>query len=365
MGSKIMIPEQAEILAAFSCDSSVTIRPLGQGNINTTFLVETHPEPFVLQKLSGDVFPDPPAVIKNFEIICQHLAGKTSSLRAGFVMAEPVYAKDNSICFVDSRSGYWRAQQYLPAPCILRIDSTEQARSVGRTLARFHSLFYDIPEGLMKDPLPGFHHLSSYLSEYDHTSGQRCERGDVATDFCRQVITQYREQAFGIERARAQKEVFLQTIHGDPKVDNFIFSATNEAVGLLDLDTVGLGIVYHDLGDCLRSVCSIMTESAEDSQMAGFNLSLCQATLEGYFSCEQPAEVCLEHHYIYEGLLAICFELGLRFFTDHLRGNVYFRVRHDGENLVRAKNQLALCEDIVRQEGAIRSCIASLWEKYN
>ena len=338
---------------------------MGQGNINTTFLVESTPEPFVLQKLSGDVFPDPAVVIKNFEIICQHLAGKASSLRAGFVMAEPVYAKDHNICFVDSRRGYWRAQRYLPASCVLRIDSTEQARSVGRTLARFHNLFYDIPEGLMEDPLPGFHHLSSYLHEYDQTSGQRCERGNVATAFCRQLIQKYREPAMGIERVRVQEDIFLQTIHGDPKVDNFIFSAANEAVGLLDLDTVGRGIVYHDLGDCLRSVCSVMTESAEDSQMAGFNLSLCQAALEGYFSCELADEICLEHHYIYDGLLAICFELGLRFFTDHLRGNVYFRVRRDGENLLRARNQLALCEDIVRQEGQIRSCITSLWKKYN
>lgn len=359
-----MIPEQADILAAFSCDSSVTIRPLGQGNINTTYLVETHPEPFVLQRLSGDVFPDPAAVIKNFEIICQHLAGKAPSLRAGFVMAEPVYAKDNNICFVDSSGGYWRAQRYLLASRVLRIDSTEQAWSVGRTLARFHSLFHDIPEGAMKDPLPRFHHLSRYLHEYDHSSDQRCGRGDDAADFCLQIIKRYREQAFSIERAREQKQVSLQTIHGDPKVDNFVFSVSGEAVGLLDLDTVGRGIVYHDLGDCLRSVCSIREESARDIQVAGFDLNLCQATLEGYFSCERTSEICLEHHYIYDGLLAICFELGLRFFTDHLRGNVYFRVQQEGENLLRAKNQLALCEDIVRQEAQIRKCIEHIWKNH-
>ena len=145
-----MIPEQERILAAFSCESTVVIRPLGCGNINATYLVETTPEPFVLQQISGAVFPDPVAVMDNFEVVCTHLRGLEPALRSGFMMSKPVYTKDGSLFFKDGSGGYWRAQRYVNTVTVSRLDSIMQARSVGRTLARFHSLFQKLHLGKIK-----------------------------------------------------------------------------------------------------------------------------------------------------------------------------------------------------------------------
>ena len=349
-----MISGPAEILAAFSCDSSVTIQPLGQGNINATYLISTSPKPIVLQRLSADVFPDPAAVIENFEVIYKHLQRVDQSVRAGFVMAEPVYTRDGGIFFKDKSGGYWRGQRYLETTPTSRLCSTPQARSVGRTLAEFHLLFEDLSLDKIQDPLPGFHHLSLYLKAYDRIKSVSRVKSNTNSLFCHQTIEKHREQASCIERARDKNRLSLQPIHGDPKIDNFIFNETGEAVGLLDLDTVGAGLVYHDLGDCLRSACSTSLESASENVQPGFNLGLCEAILEGYFSLGKTVSPRLQPSYIFDGLFAICFELGVRFFTDHLQGNIYFKVKQEGENLQKALNQFRLCLDILRQESEIK-----------
>jgi len=360
-----VIPEQERILAAFSCESTVVIRPLGCGNINATYLVETTPEPFVLQQISGAVFPDPVAVMDNFEVVCTHLRGLEPALRSGFMMSKPVYTKDGSLFFKDGSGGYWRAQRYVNTVTVSRLDSIMQARSVGRTLARFHSLFQKLHLGKIKDPLPGFHHLNIYLKDYDRVEGKLVLKTDETTLFCRNIIESCREQASTIEQARVNNTLSLQPIHGDPKVDNFIFSEAGEAVGLLDLDTVGAGLIYHDLGDCLRSACSTSQESAGSNVQPKFDLQLCRGILEGYFLPDTPGRNQIETDYIYDGLFAICFELGVRFYTDHLQGNVYFRVEKDGDNADRAVNQFRLCQDIADKEIEIRQLVESLCKTKN
>ena len=358
-----MIPELDTILSAFSCDLSVAVLPLGKGNINATYLVKTAPHPFVLQRLSEEVFPDPVAVMDNFEVICRHLRGLDQCRRAGFAMAEPVYTKDGSIFFQDKNGGYWRGQRYIETTPLSHLTSLAQARSVGRTLRRFHLLFHDLHLGAIKDPLPGFHHLHLYLQEYDRTVNTSQIKTGKNDFFCQHSIETYREQALSIERGRGKNELTLQPIHGDPKIDNFIFTATGDAVGLLDLDTVGAGVIYHDLGDCLRSACSTSQESAGEDVYPGFDLNLCEGILEGYFACEDSTPRQVRPDYIYDGIFAICFELGVRFYTDHMKGNVYFRVEKIGDNALRALGQFRLCQDIVRQESAIRQCIERVYSK--
>jgi Ser/Thr protein kinase RdoA (MazF antagonist) len=355
-----LIQEQERILAAFSCESTVAVTPLGCGNINATYLVKTTPEPFVLQQISGAVFPDPVAVMDNFEAICSYLRSLEPDLRSGFMMSKPVYTKNGCLFFTDSSGGYWRAQRYVNTASVSRLDSIVQARSVGKTLARFHSLFQKLHLGKIKDPLPGFHHLHIYLRNYDRVEPEVAIKTDENTLLCRDLIASYREQALTLEVARKNNSLSLQLIHGDPKVDNFIFNEAGDAVGLLDLDTVGAGVIYHDLGDCLRSACSTSQESAGNNVQPKFDLQLCRGILEGYFSHETLHFDQIQPDLIYDGLFAICFELGVRFYTDHSQGNVYFRVEKDGDNADRAVNQFRLCQDIAEKENEIRQLVESL-----
>lgn len=362
MRVKTVIPEKKEILAAFSCDSSVAVTPLGCGNINTTYLVDATPHPFVLQKISEAVFPDPVVVIDNFEAICNHLNGLDLDIRSGFRLSKPVYTRDRQLYIRDSSGAFWRGQEYVSTRAVSCLQSFQQARSLGRTLARFHLLFESFTPDNIKDPLPGFHHLKSYLQDYDQLEQTKDIHQDETSNFCKKNIEIFRTKASAIEQLRGLGKLNLQLIHGDPKVDNFIFSKEGEAVGLLDLDTVGLGIAYHDLGDCLRSACSTTPETGGTTVHPQFDLHLCRGIIEGYFSAVDEDSCTLDPDYIYEGLFAICFELGLRFYTDHLKGDVYFNVTKAGENAEKAANQFRLCQDIADRESDIKKLVGSVFE---
>lgn len=358
-----MVVNKAEILTAFGCTPDAALYPLGKGNINATYLVEQHDTSFVLQKISAEVFPDPQGIAENFKKVSDHIRANTTGSTADLVVASPVLTQDGKIHFNDSGGGVWRGQEFVKTVSTSRITSRNQAVSVGRILARFHHRLADLNIEEIVEPLPGFHNLSGYLQVYDSSNGPDSPEKKEIVEFCRDFIEDQRSRAMRLEEAVREGRVTPQPVHGDPKVDNFIFDRTLSAVGLLDLDTVGSGIIYHDLGDCLRSACNTVKESGEKGRAPRFNLELCKEILSGYFSSDGGRVGDDDLTLIYDGLVAICFELGLRFFTDHLHGNTYFRVRKQHENLLRAETQFLLCADVTRREAEIRDALFALYKK--
>lgn len=345
-----------DVLAAFCGDAaSRTVTSLGCGNINDTFLVRETVAAFVLQKINSDVFPDPPRVIENFQKITAHLQRKSDGGQERLQVASPVPTLDNHPWYRDDTGAFWRGQTYLPHVSCRGLTGPAQARRVGQMLARFHRLAADLDVRALRDPLPGFHNLPGYLHDYDQAVRTIKIPGGEESALCLATIECYRPQATTLEDARQAGILVLQPIHGDPKIDNFIFNEEGEVLGLLDLDTVAMGLVHHDLGDCLRSCCNRMGETGADVSSITFDLQLCRALLDGYFSGPNQVLNKTQREYIFAGLLLISFELGLRFFTDHLQGNRYFKVRREDENLLRAVGQFRLANDIAGKEEDIRA----------
>jgi Ser/Thr protein kinase RdoA (MazF antagonist) len=345
-----------DVLAAF-CNEPDTcpVAPLGFGNINDTYLVRPPSRPFVLQRINNDVFSEPLKVIENFHAITDHLSCKDEEQRQGLQVASPVWTLDKGMFHRDIRGAFWRAQSYLPHKSFRVLTGPAQAREVGRTLAKFHRLVSDLDVQGFHDPLPGFHNLPGYLEEYDRELLSIKTGTSGKFHSCLTTIERYRQRAATLEDAKRAGILSLQPVHGDPKVDNFLFGDQGEALGLLDLDTVAIGLVHYDLGDCLRSCCNRAGEADRNNHPVTFDIYICRAVLGGYFS--EPDQLLKKDQlsFIFDGVLLICFELGIRFFTDHLRGNRYFKVLQDDDNLLRAFNQFQLTDDIARQEREIRA----------
>lgn len=350
-----------DVLGAFCGDPThCTVTSLGCGNINDTFLVRGTVAAFVLQKINSKVFPDPLRVIENFQKITAHLQRKSDGGQEQLQVASPLPTLDNHPWYRDDTGAFWRGQSYLPHVSCRVLTDPVQARRVGQALARFHRLAGDLEVQALRDPLPGFHNLPGYLHDYDRVvRGMRLPGGEECA-ICLAAIDRYRPQATTLEDARQAGILVLQPIHGDPKIDNFIFNEEGEVLGLLDLDTVAMGLVHHDLGDCLRSCCNRMGETGADVRSITFDLQLCRALLDGYFSGPNQVLNKTQREYVFAGVLLISFELGLRFFTDHLRGNRYFKVRRDGDNLGRAVGQFRLANDIAGKEKDIRASYEKL-----
>lgn len=348
---------QTVIAHYVSPGSEPLVRELGAGNINATYLVTAERQSFVLQRINRQVFPDPIAIVENFLVVSRHLVEEAAAQSSDYRFARPLPTRQGMAWCQDETGEIWRAQDYLPGQPLAGIGDENQAAEIGRALGCFHALIGDLAIEQLQEPLPGFHILPRYLQEFDSLVGRSQPAKEAGLQSCLATVERYRPVAARLELAREQGLLATRIIHGDPKVDNFLFDAgQRRVISLIDLDTVGPGLLHYDLGDCLRSCCNRGGEDG-DSRQVRFDMATCRSLLAAYGQVMGGALTRLDREYLYDAVLLISFELGLRFLTDHLRGNSYFKVRRGGENLQRAQVQFALVERIAELEAEIRSLL--------
>ena len=363
--------DPAAIASQFAFPGEIlSVGEYGSGNVNDTYLVRVTSGKalldFILQRLNPQVFPEPEWIMHNLRVLEEHVRPKLNTrptLR--WELPAIIPSRSGADYFRDEDGTLWRAQTFIAGTeSFAAIVSVAQAEEAGRGLGFFHALIHDLPVHLLHDTLPGFHVTPGYLAQYTALAAAP-PRPDLSAEalFCHRFIGERQEAAEVLEAARARGELRLCPIHGDPKLANILFARdTDQAVSLIDLDTVKPGLLHYDLGDCLRS-CG--NPAGEDADLTGvsFNLANCRAILRGYLPQVAPFFSNSDYHYIYDAVQLITFELGLRFFSDHLAGDVYFRVKRPGQNLHRARVQFTLCQSIEAQEREIRKIVGDLQQK--
>ncbi len=330
------------------------IEGLGDGNINTTYLVTFKDRPpLVVQRLNESVFPDPIGVARNVALVTSYLSERRSvnSGQCQFCrFPESIGFKDGRSWFEDQSGGIWRCLTYVDnGVSYPHVVSDAQPAEAGRMLGCFHSLLEDFDGSALVDPLPGFHHLSTYKSSYLEAIAFHHRTVDSEFLYCRKMIEDRLDNRTLEERIE-EDEVRRRVIHGDPKCDNFLFDReSGRALALIDLDTVSDGLLAVDIGDCLRSFCNPAGETTDADIV--FDSQICAQLLESYFQTFELSKA--ERALIFHGVRLLTYELGLRFFTDYLNGDRYFKIARKRENLQRAQVQFKLLESIERQRSAI------------
>lgn len=333
------------------------IIPLGNGLINDTYLVATPVSQFVLQRINHSVFSAPEQIMSNLTSLNQYMA-RLSSVSVKLQIPEILKTNANDSFYRDRNGDCWRALSFIAnTESIESIRHIADAEQAGFALGHFHRLLSDLNPGLLHDTLPGFHIAPTYLNDY-HQVLLRTAGGAIETDrqsrYCAEFIARFQIIADDLETAKKQGLLTLRVIHGDPKLNNFLFDKqSKKIVSIIDLDTVKPGLVHYDIGDCLRSCCHTVEPVA-------FDPDICTALLKSYLL--EAGAFFSEHdyHYLYPAIRLIPFELGIRFYTDYLEGNRYFKVTEPEQNLHRAVNQFKLCASIIAQESAITSLISRL-----
>ena len=347
----------------------IDIRRLGNGNINNTFLVTLDSgenNHFVLQSINARVFPRPDLIMRNMRAFTDHINHRLvhTPMIAGRRWEIPgiLTTKDGQDFWQDLDGSCWRAISYIEnSRSFDTVKEIDHAREVGCALGMFHSLISDLSPDRLEDTLEGFHITPRYLKQYKDVISKCSTDNSDKINYCMKFVSERSALADVLEDAKAQGRLCLRPIHGDPKVDNIMIdNATGQAISIVDLDTVKPGLVHYDIGDCMRSGCNPLGEETEQFDAVFFDPDLCKAILDGYVSVAKGFLTGNDYDYMYDAIRLMSFELGMRFFTDYLAGNVYFKAKHQKHNLFRALVQFRLTESIESQETAIRAIIQDL-----
>jgi Phosphotransferase enzyme family len=349
----------------FTLQGKVTgVQAFGSGNINDTFLVtldspqEKH---FVLQRINTQVFRQPKLVMHNMCILTEHVREKlqNSPLNRRWEVPRVLLTKDAQDHYTDEVGSFWRAISFIEnSQSFDTLDDIKRAQEVGYALGMFHNLISDLPSEKLADTLEGFHITPLYLQHYNEVLAKTKARKSPEVNYCLQFVSDRAFWAHVLENAKATGELPLRLMHGDPKINNVMFdTATNQAVSVIDLDTVKPGLVHYDIGDCLRSGCNFAGEETEQWEGVCFDTDFCRGILQGYLFVAKAFLTENDYIYMYDAIRLISFELGLRFFADYLAGNVYFKVKHPEHNLARALVQFKLTESIESHQTTIRNII--------
>jgi Ser/Thr protein kinase RdoA (MazF antagonist) len=341
------------------------VREFGNGNINDTFLVTTESNEeshFVLQRINTQVFKHPKLIMQNMRIFTDHMRRRAREEGHHWEMPRVLKTRDGQDFYLDSENNFWRAISYVEgARSFDTISSTDHAREVGHALGTFQHLISDLPVELLADTLEGFHVTPRYLEQYDQTVSRNGCASDAEVRWGMDFVTTRRQWASVLEEARRQGRLQMRPVHGDPKVNNvMIQEGTGRAISLVDLDTVKPGLIHYDIGDCMRSGCNPLGEETEQWEAVRFDPEIGEAILTGYLAQARNFLTPADYEYLFDSIRLIAFELGIRFFTDHLAGNVYFKVKHPRHNLLRALVQFKLTESIEENEKDIRGIIQSM-----
>jgi hypothetical protein len=339
---------------------------IDSGHINSTFRA-SYRQPdgsvrrYIFQAINRNVFKDPHAVMANVERVTRHINDKVLRHKQdlGGQTLNLFPARVGGTWVEDEKGSVWRCYNHIEG-CVTYdiVENSRQAYQAAHAFGAFQDLVSDLDATSIIETIPDFHHTRQ---RYDRLMKV------IAADPCGRLQGVKAECAFIREReplvdvlldlAEAGK-IPLRVTHNDTKINNvMIDSQTDEAVCVIDLDTVMPGLALYDFGDLVRTATSPAAEDERDVSKVEMRMPMFQALVEGYLDAAggflSETEV---RHLTFSGRL-ITLEVAIRFLTDYLEGDVYFKTHRPGQNLDRCRTQIELVRAIEANEAEMNSCV--------
>lgn len=323
--------------------------PYGNGHINTTFVVGKAKR-YILQKINTNVFHDPAAVMRNIVAVTAHLRKKAEE--AG---KDPARATLTPIYTVDGKS-YWDAPNgdcyrlYLfieGTVCYDQVENADQLYHAARAFGKFQNMLDDFPAETLAEVIPNFHNTRDRFRQFREAVDANLvgRRDEVAEEI---AFAMEREKDAGIVLdAIADGSVPLRVTHNDTKLNNVMLDAkTGEDVCVIDLDTVMPGSLLYDFGDALRFGGNSGAEDEVDLSKIHFCLDYFEAFVRGFVQELGAKMTPREIELLPFSVKLMTYECGIRFLTDYLNGDTYFRIHRPRHNLDRCHTQFKLVADM-------------------
>jgi Ser/Thr protein kinase RdoA (MazF antagonist) len=359
--------DPADVAVRFALDGPVeSIVPHGEGNINLTHLVTVRgPVRYLLQRLNPEVFPDPEVLMANVAVVTGHLrshlesAGRTDPDRR---VVRLVPTLEGAMWCRVSDGAIWRCVRFIEqAHSVAAAASRAQAFEAGRAFGELHRLLVDLDPTRLGQTIPGFHDPARRLSDFERVvEADPTGRTAAVADEIAFVGEHRRLAADG--RRLAGRGVPVRVAHNDAKVDNVLFDDdSGRAVCVIDLDTIMPGSILWDVGDLLRTASCPASEDERDLDRVELDLDLARAMLTGY---REEAAGWITSDEV--GLLSLAgavlvYEQAVRFLTDYLAGDVYFRTFRPEQNRNRSRVQVRLLTSMLERMPSLDGIVADVW----
>ncbi len=340
--------------------------PIGKGHINDTYAADYdyggRTVRFVHQTINHHVFKDPPSLMNNIYRVTQHKRSQLAASEdpeAGRKSLTLIPQVDGDVYYRDDEGTYWRTYIFIDRATTLdTIENLEQAHEVARAYGQFQKMLVDLPGGRLHETIPNFHHarmrfdaLMNAVQKDTHNRAREV-RDDI------EFVSQ-REHVVDILLDLITAGQLPERItHNDTKLNNvMIDDATGKAICVVDLDTVMPGSVLYDFGDMVRTATSPALEDERDLSRVTMQLPMFEALVKGYWEASRDFLCPVERdHLAFSGKL-LSLMIGIRFLTDHLQGDVYFKTSRPDHNLDRARNQFKLVFSMEEQEEAMHRVV--------
>ena len=349
--------EQA--LFAFALEGEpLSCERYGMGHINRTFLVVTDaPHRYILQRLSREAFHDIPGLMENVRAVTEYLARQTDDPRSCLHL---IPTKEGGCWHRDAEGEYWRVYDFVEdSLCLQAAESPEDFYQSAVAFGSFQRMLRDFPAGTLHETIPAFHNTPDRYRKFD--AALRADPLGRAAGVAREIdfVLTRREEAGTLQKLREEGTLPLRVTHNDTKLNNVMLDArTRRALCVIDLDTVMPGLAAYDFGDSIRFGASTAAEDEQDLDRVRMDLELYRTFARGFVpACGGLTDAELDS--LPWGARLMTLECGLRFLTDYLNGDVYFSVAFPEHNLVRARNQFRLVEDMEAKWEDMRRIVRS------
>ncbi|MDR1531487.1 MAG: aminoglycoside phosphotransferase family protein [Clostridiales bacterium] len=336
-----------------SCES------YGNGHINETYLLkDSNNSKYILQKINTNVFRDPESLMRNVEAVTAHFKKNGAGERECLTLV-PALSGQN--WHVDGDGQYWRMYDFVrDSICLEKAERPEDFRESGAAFGQFQRRMADFPAQRLIETIQRFH---------DTPNRYALLRGAVAADSAGRASAVRREIDFALAREdyagllvnlQASGEMPARVTHNDTKMNNVLLDGvTRKALCVVDLDTVMPGLAVNDFGDSIRFGASSAAEDEPDLDRVAFVPELFEAYTDGFLSACGASLTHCELEHMRDGAKMMTLEVGVRFLTDYLSGDVYFRTSRPDHNLDRCRTQFKLVRDMERHWDHMQRIILS------
>ncbi len=352
--------DMKKIFEAFNIDFNIA--PYGNGHINDTYC--SNPTQYIIQRINTNVFTNPDELMGNIVNVTEFLKEKISAAggdpdRETLTVVRTVDGKDY---FRYDENNVYRVYTFIDGTKTVETDkTTEDLYNAGKGFGKFQQMLADFPVEKLHETIKDFHNTPKRVEAL---------KTAIAEDKAGRAASVADEIEFALKNAEfastvvdlmADGEVPARVTHNDTKINNILFDAkTSEAVAVIDLDTVMPGSMLYDFGDALRMGASTAAEDETDLDKVHVDRECFKYFAKGYLEETKDVLTPMEIELLPFSMKLLTYECGIRFLTDYLNGDTYFKIHRENHNLDRARNQFKLVFELNEIEDELKETVKSL-----